>query len=96
MSSDWYTKPVCRLCDTLEKPAAIFLCAPRSYDNRYSTTGNSREWDSKLTWTLQAGILASPLKPPATPSSLAAVVAPTIADKFGARTFIRELTYMKI
>jgi hypothetical protein len=27
---------------------------------------------------------------------LAAVVVPTIADKFGARTFIRELTYIKI
>ena len=54
------------------------------------------ERDLELTWTLQAGILASPFKPPATPSNLAAVVVPTIADKFGARTFILELTYMKI
>ena len=48
------------------------------------------------TWTLQAGIFARPVKPPATPSSFAAVVVPTIADRFGARTFIRELTYMNI
>jgi hypothetical protein len=96
MSSDWYTKPVCRLCVTLENPAAIFLCAPRSYNNMHLRTGISRERNWDLTWTLQAGILASALKPPATPSNLAAVVVPTIADKFGARTFIRELTYMKI
>ena len=54
------------------------------------------ERSSELTWTLHEGILASPFKPPATPSNLAAVVVPTIADKFGARTFILELTYMKI
>lgn len=48
------------------------------------------------TWTLQEGIFASAARPPATPRSLAAVVVPTIADRFGARTFIRELTYMNI
>ena len=96
MSSDWYTKPVCRLCVTLENPAAIFLWAPRSYNIVQSRTGINKEQVWELTWTLQAGILASALRPPATPSNLAAVVVPTIADKFGARTFIRELTYMKI
>jgi len=63
---------------------------------KFNKTEDSKEWGSKLTWTLQAGILASPFKPPATPSSFAAVVVPTIADRFGARTFILELTYMKI
>jgi hypothetical protein len=29
--SDWKMKPVCRRCVALEKPAAIFFCAPRSY-----------------------------------------------------------------
>lgn len=48
------------------------------------------------TWTLHAGILANPAKPPATPSNFAAVVVPIIADKLGASTFILELTYMKI
>jgi len=36
------------------------------------------------------------VRPPATPNSLAAVVVPTMADKLGASTFIRELTYMNI
>jgi hypothetical protein len=58
--------------------------------------GDSGEQGSELTWTLQEGILASPFRPPATPSNLAAVVVPTIADRLGARTFILELTYMKI
>ena len=40
--------------------------------------------------------MAKPLRPPATPSNFAAVVVPTIADRFGAKIFIRELTYMKI
>lgn len=48
------------------------------------------------TWTLHDGILARPLSPPATPSNLAAVVVPTIADRLGASTFILELTYMNI
>jgi len=53
-------------------------------------------WWKARTCTLQDGILARLASPPATPSNLAAVVVPTIADRLGARTFIRELTYMKI
>ena len=40
--------------------------------------------------------MAMPDKPPATPSNFAAVVVPTMADRLGARIFIRELTYWKI
>ena len=36
------------------------------------------------------------MRPPATPNNFAAVVVPTMADKLGASTFIRELTYMNI
>jgi hypothetical protein len=39
MSSDWYTNPVWRFCVALENPAAIFLCAPRSYDDGSGWTG---------------------------------------------------------
>jgi hypothetical protein len=49
-----------------------------------------------LTGILQAGIFENACKPPATPSSLAAVPVPTMAERFGARMFMRELTYAKI
>jgi hypothetical protein len=41
---------------------------------------------------LQDGIFAKACSPPATPSSLAAVPVPTMAERFGARIFILELT----
>jgi hypothetical protein len=83
------------LCRAGEPSCNLPLCT-KKLDNGYSKTDGDKKLSSKLTWTLQAGILASPPKPPATPSNLAAVVVPTIADKFGARTFILELTYIKI
>lgn len=46
----------------------------------------------ELTKTLSAGVLASVARPPATPSSFAAMFVLMIADKLGARTFIRDST----
>lgn len=48
------------------------------------------------TGTLQDGMLANACKPPATPRSFAAVPVPTIAERLGARIFMRELTYENI
>lgn len=45
MSSDWYTKPVCRRCVALENPAAIFLCASRSYDTEEFKDRSRRQTD---------------------------------------------------
>lgn len=69
-----------------ERPAATRNCE----------TNNVGRIKLQHTWTLHEGILARGPRPPATPSSFAAVVVPTMAERFGARTFILELTYMKI
>ena len=46
----------------------------------------------KCTGILHEGMLANACKPPDTPNNFAAVPVPTIADKLGARMFMRELT----